>query len=126
MKYWFAVEIDRDYKTHSYGNGVRLYLDSSTNYTIVQGISYENNILTLKDATGKIIVLNKEPNNLLFENSVHNDWVKWDKKYGECYEQNRNDYEPWAFNSLKALAFEFNLYKLRPGEILNNYFKKPY
>ena len=45
MKYWFAVEVDRDYKTNSYASGIRLYVDNTTTYQIVKGVSYENDIL---------------------------------------------------------------------------------
>ena len=126
MKYWFAVEVDRDYKTNSYASGVRLYVDNTTTYQIIKGVSYENNILVVKNINNELITLEKEPNNLLFENSVFDDWVKWDKKYGESENENRIDFEPWAYASKKALAFEFNLYKLSPGEVITNYFKKPF
>lgn len=124
MRFWFAVQVDRDYKTHDYGGGTRLYIDSSINYKIVKGVSYENDVLIVKDEDGTLITLDNEPNNLLFENSIHLDWTKWDKKFGENDPENRSDYEPWAYASKKALALELNLYKLKKGEQINNYYKK--
>ena len=126
MKYWFAVEVEKDYKTNSVSPGVRLYIDNTSKYQIIKGVSYENDILIVKNNNNEVITLEKEPNNLLFENSVYDDWVKWNKKYGECYNNSAIDFEPWSYASKKALAFEFNLYKLSPGEVITNYFKKPF
>ena len=60
------------------------------------------------DSNGKHIELVDEPDNIQFENSIYNGWKEWDSSYGK-YDEDRSDYEPWAYDSKKALANELNL-----------------
>ena len=107
---WFAVQIDRDFETKMYGNGIRLYCnDFDTNYKIIYGYSYDGTILQVKDEKGQIITLNNEPNNIKFINTLHKKWKKWDEKYGGLHEEYRNNYEPWAYNSITSLAIELGI-----------------
>ena len=114
---WFAVDIDRDYTDGSYGDGIRLYIDSledpidnigNLNYCVVTGVSYDESlkILTIKDESGEEFKLENEPDNIYFKNTLHHDWKIWDNKWGPGMEEDRGDYKPWALNSLESLAVE--------------------
>lgn len=106
---WFATEVDRDFKTKLYGDGYRLYLEVlNGEYLLVEGISYENKILKLKESGGAIIEISNEPNLKLFEDTIFKDWKEFDEKYGQ-YDEDRTDYEPWAYRSRYAFAQELNL-----------------
>ena len=67
---WFAADIDRDHTDGSYGDGIRLYIDSSENptdnvgnlkYCVVTGVTYDEslNILTIKDESGEDFKLDR-------------------------------------------------------------------
>ena len=91
---WFAVQIDRDFETKRYGDGIRLYCDDfETKYKIINGYSYDGTILQVKDDKGEIITLKNEPNNIKFTNTLHRKWKIWDENYESLYD-NRCDYEP--------------------------------
>lgn len=107
---WFATQVDRDFETGRYGKGIRLYIKDIPNYIIVKGIQYENGKLTLRSNDLNFnLILENEPNNTLFENTIYSNWEKWHKKNGKNFED-WSDYEPWAYNSLQGLAKEFGLY----------------
>ena len=114
---WMAIEIDRDFYTNSYGEGVpRLYFDVDPNsYVLIKSGEYDkkNNVLTVVDDKGETHVLSNEPDSNLFKNNIYLDWTTFNrdfyKRWG-CNEENRTDYEPWMYNSLGALAYELKLY----------------
>ena len=128
---WFATHVDRDYLTHEYGNGIRIYVSTHANpvdnvrnfiYCTVEGVCYDeiNKVLTLKDEFGENFVLKNEPDNIYFKNTLHNDWKIWDNKWGPSMEQDRSDYEPWALDSLESLAIELRVHS---NEGVNMYYK---
>jgi hypothetical protein len=104
---WFATQVDRDFLTKMYGNGTRLYMNGE--YNIITGVSYENNVLIVKDSNGDNIELTTEPDNIKFTNTLYNDWKNWDSSYGKYEDEDRSDYEPFAYDSMKSLANELNL-----------------
>ena len=121
---WFAVQIDRDFETKMYGNGIRLYCnDFDTNYKIIYGYSYDGTILQVKDEKGTIIKLNNEPNNIKFTNTLHKKWKEWDENYGSLYDDERCDYEPWAIDSLNSLAVELGIIDFDQNEDKEIYYK---
>ncbi len=122
---WFATQVDRDFENGAYGDGIRLYLkDNYPFYILIEGASYNNGNLVLKNAkSNEQIVLSTEPENSLFETTIFPQWKTWDDKYGKD-DEDRTDYEPWAFDSLKSLAMEFDLYKLKDGETVSTFYKK--
>ena len=122
MNYWFALQIDRDFYNGTYGDGIRLYVDSTLNYKIITGVSYENDILKVKDSEGNIITLENEPDNNMFKNTIYLDW----KIFNQPDIENRTDYEPWAYSSKKSLALDLQLDKLQKGEQFNKFFSKPF
>ena len=122
MNYWFALQIDRDFYTGTYGDGIRLYVDSTSDYKIITGVSYENDILKVKDSKGNIITLENEPDNNMFKNTIYMDWKIFDQPDIE----NRTDYEPWAYSSKKSLALDLQLDKLEKGKQFNKFFNKPF
>ena len=114
---WFATHVDRDFETQLYGNGTRIYCrDFDEEYKIITGYSFDGNILKVKDKKGNIIELNNDPDNKYFDNTIKREWQIWDQNEGYCYEDNRADYEPWAYNSLLALAVELGVYELSQEE----------
>jgi hypothetical protein len=119
MKYWFALQIDRDFYNGTYGDGIRLYIDSTLNYKIITGVSYENDILKVKDSEDNIITLENEPDNNMFENTIYVDWKLFDSPYIE----NRSDYEPWAYASKKSLAIDLKICK---EETIEKFFNKSF
>ena len=117
---WFSTQVDRDYKTNEYGEGKpRLYLNSDI-YKLITGVSYTNGLLIVKDLEDNLIELRNPPDNEYFANTSYADWKLFDERYGK-YDENRIDYEPWAYNSLDALAIELGLYE-QPG--ITMYYKK--
>ena len=107
---WFSTQVDRDYKTNEYGEGKpRLYLNSDI-YKLITGVSYTNGLLIVKDQNDNFIELKNQPDNEYFANTIYADWKLFDERYGK-YDENRIDYEPWAYNSLDALAIELGLYE---------------
>lgn len=121
---WFAVQIDRDFETNLYGDGIRLYCDEfDTQYKIINGYSYDGTILKVKDKQGNIITLNNDPNNIKFKNTLHKKWKDWDEKYGESYDENRCDYEPWAIDSVYSLAIELGIIDYEKNENIEIYYK---
>ena len=107
---WFATQVDRDFKTGRYGQGIRLYIKDIPNYLIIEGIKYENGKLTLR-SNNLQFDLENEPNNNFFENTIYSEWKEWHEKNGKNFED-WTDYEPWAYNSLQGLAEEFGLYSI--------------
>lgn len=118
---WFAVDIDRDYTDGSYGDGIRIYIDSleeptdnvgNLKYCVVTGISYDESlkILRLQDESGEFFNLENEPDNNYFKNTLYHDWKIWDNKWGSGMEEDRGDYKPWALKSLESLAVELKVH----------------
>ena len=105
---WFATHVDRDFKTKMYGEGQPRLYTTPTSYILIYGVSYTDGILIVKDRSGNLIELNTEPNKNMFETSLYNDWKQFDKSIGQ-FDEDRTDYEPWAYNSIKALACELKL-----------------
>ena len=110
MDNWFALQIDRDFITRTYGDGIRLYLALDLDkYYIIKSGTYKDDVLTISTKCGETFTLKTEPNNKLFSESIYKLWEVYDKKY-LCDDENRVDYEPWALNSKKALAIEMKLF----------------
>ena len=121
---WFAVQIDRDFENEIYGCGIRLYCDDfETDYKIIDGYSYDNSTLKVKDRDGNIITLNNEPDNIKFTNTLHKKWKKWDDKFGKSYNEYRFDYEPWAINSLNSLAIELGIIDYNKHDNIQLFYK---
>jgi len=121
---WMAIEIDRDFYTNSYGDGVpRLYFDVDPNsYVLIKSGTYdkENNVLTVVDDKGETHVLSNEPDSNLFKNNIYLDWTTFNRDFYKqwgCDEGNRSDYEPWMYNSLGALAYELKLFDEFTGKM---------
>lgn len=123
---WFAAQIDRDHKTHYYGNGIRLYKPDG-NYTLIKGVEYDPETNTLiGESSGVKISINTEPNIDLFKIILYEDWNRWDSIYGLDQDVDRCDYEPWMLDSIKALAIELNVYTPKEGETITMYYGKSY
>lgn len=135
---WFAIEIDRCFKTGLYGNGIEIYIEEKTDNFIklehgkIKSAKYteeENLEVEIKFSDGediKKLTLNEEPDHTLFENTVYKDWNLWDKTYG-IYDEDRCDYEPWCYNSRKSIGAEMNVYDVKKkGEKIQLYWNKPY
>ena len=114
---WFATDVDRDFYTNYYGDGIRLYISNKENskmgYIIIKIVDFTDGILRVKDNENNIIELNNEPNIGLFTNTLYNEWEKWDTLYGHTYEEDRTDYKPWVYKTLD------DLYKGTPSSNLN-------
>tara|TARA_A100001234_G_C12345514_1_gene267759 strand:+ start:74 stop:457 length:384 start_codon:yes stop_codon:yes gene_type:complete len=110
-KRWFATHVDRDFYTGLYGESkARLYYNSDEYVVLSSGISYHDGTLTVKDVNNKIYDLNTQPDNKYFEETIYKDWKLFDEISGQ-YDEDRVDYEPWAYNSLDALAMELGLFE---------------
>ena len=114
---WFATHVDRDFLDGSYGEGTRLYCNKfEEEYKLITGFSYDGSILKVKDTEGTIIELTNEPDNIKFDNTIKWDWKDWDTNHGANFVEDRCDYEPWAYNSLKALAVELGIHQINQEE----------
>ena len=134
---WFAIQIDRDFETYSYGEGPILYITTYKNDTIqsykifrnVKGHSFSysesGTFVSVLNCDGTVIILDKEPDNKRFENTLYKQWMEWDTKTVHITAEDRSDYEPWAFNSLKSFAYELGLFNPEPKELVL-YHNKPY
>ena len=119
-KRWFATHVDRDFNTGLYGEGkARLYYNSDEYVVISSGISYHDGTLTVKDVNNKIYDLNTQPDNKYFEETIYKDWKLFDEISGQ-YDEDRVDYEPWAYNSLDALAMELGLFEDEDVQMYHN------
>jgi hypothetical protein len=68
---------------------------------------YRDGTLTVKDEWGDTFDITTEPDNEWFKDTVYKKWEKFDEKM--VGDEDRSDYEPWAYNSLEAMAAEFKL-----------------
>lgn len=113
MNSWFSTQVDRDFRTGLYGDGIRLYSNPHNvyEYQIITGVSYdeEKNILIVKNSSGKQITIDHEPYTDTFVKTIQVDWKVWDAQYGK-YDEDRTDYEPWCHQSILALAKELCVY----------------
>ena len=110
-KRWFATYVDRDFQTGLYGESKpRLYYNSDEYVVLSSGISYHDGTLTVMDVNNKIYDLNTQPDNKYFEETIYKHWKTFDEISGQ-YDEDRVDYEPWAYNSLDALAMELGLFE---------------
>jgi hypothetical protein len=110
---WFATHVDRDIVT-IYGEGKpRLYIKDTMSYKVIDGCHYDKDInkLTVRDKCGIQYVLDNEPDQEWFKSSVHADWQKFDEQFGAWYMEDRSDYEPWSYDSIKSLAIELKLHE---------------
>ena len=114
MEWYFVLDIDRDFMTRRYGNGRRLYTNmleksegqkyfiiAKSNY--IEGTEKNDESLEIETNCGKKLTLKEKPNNEIFENSIYKAWEAWDKEYGSYEEENRCDFKPIAFKSLKGI-----------------------
>ena len=119
-KRWFATYVDRDFHTGLYGESKpRLYYNSDKYVVISSGISYHDGTLTLMDVDNKIHYLKTPPDNKYFEETIYKDWKIFDEISGQ-YDEDRVDYEPWAYNSLDALAMELGLFEDEDVQMYHN------
>lgn len=113
MNSWFSTQIDRDFRTGLYGDGIRLHSNPHNvyDYQIITGVSYdeEKNILIVKNSGGKQIAIDHEPYTDTFVKIIQADWKVWDATYGK-FDEDRNDYEPLCHQSIIALAKELGVY----------------
>jgi hypothetical protein len=106
---WFATHIDRDFQYGGYGNGKpRLYVSDNI-YAHITPMAYRGGVLTVKDEWGDTFDITTEPDNEWFRQTLYKKWLKFDEKM--VGDEDRSDYEPWAYNSLEAIAAEFKLTK---------------
>ena len=134
---WFALEIDRCFKTGLYGNGIEIYIEEKTDNFVklkhgkIKSAKYtkeENLEIEIKFPDSDIpekLTLTNEPNTTLFENTVYKDWNLWDKTHG-IYDEDRSDYEPWCYNSRKSIGSTMNVYDVKKGEKIQLYWNKPH
>lgn len=120
MVKWYCIQVDRDFNNGCYGDGIRLYYETNPNYVIITGVSYQDGILKVIDDANTIYELKDEPDNESFETTLFADWKSWDTKYGSYDQENRSDYEPWSYNSIKSLACGLGLHE----EDVTIYYKK--
>ena len=110
---WFTTQIDRDFKTGFYGDGIRFHNNPHNvyDYEIITGVSYnqETNVLIVKNSSDEEITISFEPETQLFKKIIYEDWKEWDEKYGKL-DEDRTDYKPLCHNSIKSLAKELGLY----------------
>tara|TARA_B100000123_G_C25572088_1_gene358846 strand:+ start:321 stop:713 length:393 start_codon:yes stop_codon:yes gene_type:complete len=119
-KRWFATYVDRDFHTGLYGESKpRLYYNSDKYVVISSGISYHDGTLTLMDVDNKIHYLKTPPDNKYFEETIYKAWKTFDEISGQ-YDEDRVDYEPWAYNSLDALAMELGLFEDEDVQMYHN------
>lgn len=106
---WFAIHIDRDFKNGSYGNSKpRMYVADNI-YTYITPLAYSEGVLTVKDEWGDIFNISTEPDNNWFSNTIYQEWLIFDKKMEG--DEDRLDYEPWAYNSIESIAYKFGFIK---------------
>ena len=109
--WWYLAHIDRCIHTGFINSGYRLVRENQEDASIT-GVSYNNNVLEVKDSSGEIIKLTNEPNNHKFIDTLYKEWEKWDgitfEEYDEDDEQ-RCDYKPYALKSLEAAAISLEL-----------------
>ena len=136
---WFAVGIDRNFSTGEYGDKKEIYIEvendnpnfiklehgkiNSAKYTEDNELEVEIKFSDGEDI--KKLTLNEEPDHTLFEITLYKDWKKWDETYG-IYDEDRSDYEPWCFNSIKSLAIEINSCDIKENEKVKLYWNKPH
>ena len=110
---WFTTQIDRDFKTGFYGDGIRFHNNPHNvyDYEIIIGVSYnqETNVLIVKNSSDEEITISFEPETQLFKKIIYEDWKEWDEKYGKL-DEDRTDYKPLCHNSIKSLAKELGIY----------------
>ena len=105
--YWL-VQVDRDWRTGRYGEGIRLYHQLGANllsYVVVrdQTVNADGSI-TINATNGKSYLLVDEPNIDRWARSEYAAWKLWDAKNGADMEEDRPDYEPWAYKTLAGFA----------------------
>jgi hypothetical protein len=101
---WFATDVE----TNNYGNGARLYRDTTlpAYVTINSMSSFKDGVLVV-NAGDETVCLDCEPDHQLFRSTVHLKWAEWDRKFGAAMDEARCDYKPWSYKSLEALAAKF-------------------
>jgi hypothetical protein len=105
--YWL-VQVDRDWRTGRYGEGIRLYHrldDNVSSYVIVrdQKVNADGSV-TVNATNGTSYLLAHEPNIGSWAQSEYAAWKSWDVKNGVNMEEDRPDYEPWAYKTRAAFA----------------------
>jgi hypothetical protein len=120
---WFAVQVDRDFINGKYGEGYpRLYFTKNTDkYYLIESGEIIDNKLNVKTKCGKTFILDSEPNNTVFVNSIYANWKLADESFLK-YDEDRCGYEPWAYDSLKSLKIELKLLKEHD---ITLFYKKP-
>ena len=105
--YW-AVQVDRDWRTGRYGEGIRLYHQLDTNpqsYVVVRKqTANADGSVTVNASDGRSYTLVSEPNIDLWARSEYAAWKSWDANHGASMEEDRPDYEPWAYKTRAGFA----------------------
>ena len=126
-KWWYLAQIDRCIHTGFLNSGYRLVRENQED-TYITGVSYQNNLLKVKDSYGKIINLTTEPNNNKFIDTLYKEWEEWDKETfinnNNIDDEDRYDYKPYALKSLEAAALSLNLIN-NPDMIESVFIKDP-
>ena len=107
---WFAVQVDRDFTNGKYGEGKpRLYFTKNTDkYYLIESGEIVDNKLKVMTKCGKSFILDSEPNNTIFVNTIYANWKLADNMFLK-FDEDRCYYEPWAYDSLKSLQIELKL-----------------
>ena len=119
---WFAIQVDRDFTNGWYGEGYpRLYFTKNIDkYYLIESGEIIDNKLKVTTKCGETFILDTEPDNQTFENTIYADWKVKDEEYLK-YDEDRCDYEPWAYDSLKSLEIKL---KLLEEQDVTRYYKK--
>lgn len=109
---FYIIQNDRDFKSNQYGYGPYIeFIDKKIRIKI--NIKYydekNNNLIIHVPDFNDTIVLKYEPNIQAFKENLNKEWIEWDKKHGESMGDDRGDYQPWCYLSLKAIAIDAGL-----------------
>ena len=102
INYWL-VQVDRDWQTGRFGDGTRLYhrLAFGTRcYVLVHSQElHADGTVSVWASDGQCYLLRTEPNIALWAKADYAAWKSWDAEHGADMEEDRPDYEPWAYKS---------------------------
>jgi len=105
--YWL-VQVDRDWRTSHYGRDIRLYHKLDNNHHSYVSVSSQtinaDGSVTVNASNGKSYILVNEPNIKSWVQSEYAAWKSWDSKNGAAMDDDRSDYEPWAFKTRAGFA----------------------
>ena len=107
INYWL-VQVDRDWRTGRFGDGTRLYhrLAFGTRcYVLVRSQElHADGTVSVWASDGQCYLLRTEPNIALWAQADYAAWKSWDAEHGASMEEDRPDYEPWAYKTRAGFA----------------------